>query len=235
MNNLSKRLESTLKPLYEKLLELKKTVDCAFCMQWGKNFSNVINTGILFVGKSVNGWITDEKDIDILFGNGSKRIFDRDDQMQWVDNLEGNIEGYNTSKSAFWRVVKTISQEFYPNNWFSHIAWSNLYKLSPFESGNPSNTLREKQLQLCREVLKNEIEILSPKYIVLLTSGWEKDFLCYLNGNNPTESIYKETWDDIHQIKVYEINNRIFISSSHPQGKNEIKHIETIIKLLKSY
>lgn len=216
-------------PLYEQLLKTAKPNDCAFCVQWGENFPDEKNTGILFVGKAVNGWVTNKKEIEILFGNGKKRIFDREDQIKWVDSEKS----YNARKSAFWRVVKAISQK--QNVWSDKIAWSNLYKISPFEGGNPSATLKEEQLKLCREILKTEIEILSPKFVVMLVSDWKHDFLRYLNNNQPTKSICKKTWDKNYETKVYKINGTFFITSLHPQGKKEDLHVNTIVEFLKKY
>ena len=110
MNGLTEKLKEALEPLYKELLKIAKPTDCAFCMQWGKNYPTEQNAGILFVGKAVNSWITDEKEIDVLFGNGSESIFDRADQMQWVEDMEGGEDVYNTRKSAFWRDIKQVSQ-----------------------------------------------------------------------------------------------------------------------------
>ncbi len=52
---------------------------------------------------------------------------------------------------------------------FDYIAWSNLYKIAPKESGNPSNCLCKKQLDVCREILKREIEVFDPTHILLIT------------------------------------------------------------------
>jgi len=231
MNDLTKKLREGLMPLYKELLGVAQLTDCAFCVQWGKKFPAGQNDGILFVGKAVNGWITEEKDMDVLFGNGNESIFDRADQMQWVEDLEGDENTYNTRKSAFWRVIKKISQKFHPDNWSSHIAWSNLCKIAPFKGGNPNDTLYYKQLSFCQEIFEKEIEILSPKYVILLTSGWEKDFLYFLNGKQPTESIHEETWGNGYETKVYRIKDTIFITSPHPQGKEEQTHVEVITHL----
>ena len=230
MKDLTKRLKEALMPLYKELLDVAQPTDCAFCVQWGKNFPVTQNEGILFVGKAVNGW-KEIDDIDTLFGDGKGRIFDISDQMQWVEDMEGS-EKYNTKRSAFWRLIKKISQTFYPNNWSSHIAWSNLCKIAPIKGGNPNESSYQAQLAFCQKILEKEIEILSPKYVVMLTSGWKKDFLWFLNGGK-TKSIRKETWGNGHETKVYKIKDVTFITSAHPQGKNEQTHVEKIIEFLK--
>jgi hypothetical protein len=224
--------------LYQGLLN-KNTFEniCAFCIQWGTNFPSEKNKGILFIGKAVNGWITDEIDVNILFGESAESIFARSDQMKWVHNLESNDNGYNTKKSAFWRVIKQVAQNqniYKKDEWYSYIAWSNLCKLAPFKGGNPSNPLYYEQLVTCQEILKKEIEIFSPKFVVMFTSGWEKDFLYFLNDNKENKIKKKINWDS-YETKLYEINGVVYIVSQHPQGKNETKHINTIVKLIDEY
>jgi hypothetical protein len=121
-------LRLTLKPLYQELLSklTSKNKLYTFCLQWGANFPQEKNTGILFIGKATNGWVTYTRDVEILFGDMRQRMFARSDQMEWVHNLERDKK-YNTRNSAFWRVIKKISQSVYGSDgWYSHIAWSNL-------------------------------------------------------------------------------------------------------------
>ena len=236
MNYFENQLREKLTPIYSRLLENNTYENvCTFCMQWGENFPEKENDGILFVGKAVNGWINDETDIDILFGNSEEKIFNRKDQMEWVHNHEGSENEYNTLKSAFWRVIKKVTLNFYPSeNWFSFIAWSNLCKIAPFKGGNPNDGLYYEQLENCQKILAKEIEILAPKYVILLTSGWEKDFLYFLNGGKETKSIKKVLWNG-YETKLYKINNINYITSQHPQGKPEEEHIETIVEIMKKH
>ena len=230
-----KELKDSLLPLYKELLKGNSFEDvCTFCLQWGEDFPADKKTGILFVGKAVNGWIHDETDINVLFGETSDRIFARSDQMEWVSRLEGD-EKYNTNKSAFWRVIKRVSQHYYPNEkWYSNVAWSNLCKIAPFKGGNPSDKLYYEQLKSCQKILSKEIEILSPKFVIMFTSGWEKDFMFFLNDNNHTKSVAKINWDG-YETKLYKIKDTIFITTLHPQGKNETNHVEVLTNLMKEY
>jgi hypothetical protein len=234
----NKEIRDGLFPLYQELLSKNTFKDvCTFCIQWGENFPFAKNEGILFVGKCVNGWASKETDANILFGDPNKQdtIFARPDQMKWVKDLEGDNDVYNTNKSAFWRVIKRVSQNLYPkDDWYSYVAWSNLYKLSPFEGGNPSEALCEEQLGACRKIFEKEIEIFSPKYVVMFTSGWEHKFLYHLNDNNHTKSELKEKWDD-YETKLFRIKDVIFIVSKHPERKPEDEHVEAITKLIKEY
>lgn len=233
MTTIEEKLRNELKPLYQKLLTQVNFDDvCTFCIQWGKNFSTEEGKGILFVGKAVNSWVNDEKDINILFGDTSKRIFARNDQMDWINDLEGPNDHYNTKKSAFWRVIKRISTHYFPTKWYSNVAWSNLCKIAPYsKGGNPNDKLYYQQLNLCQQILSKEIEILSPKVVVMLTSGWDKDFLNYLNNNKEPKSDLTIKWSG-YESKLYIINKVNYIVSHHPQGKNENHHVNAIIKLI---
>lgn len=204
-------------------------------MQWGRNFPLQPHCGILFVGKATNGWITDAEDINVLFGTGEDKIFDRFDQMQWVENLENNKSGYNTRRSAFWRVIKKVASNYYPKNWSSYIAWSNVCKVAPFTGGNPNDPLYYAQLENCQKILQKEIEILSPKFVVFLTgSAWAVDFLRFLNDGQETHSIHTEKWNK-YECKTYLLKDVYCILSVHPQGKKEKEHSNCIIKLINQY
>lgn len=235
MELLEEKLRKGLYPLYKELLESDIFDDdvAAFCVQWGEEFPEKEKEGILFVGKATNGWLNTSKDVDVLFGNTVKRVFNRDDQMEWVNDQEGSNEGYDTNKSAFWRVVKKISSHFYQDKWYANVAWSNLYKLAPGKTGNPDGSLRYKQSSACHKIFKKEIELLSPKYVIMLTSSWGMDFLVYMNGCVPV-SIGTESWGRGYETEMYEIDGTIYIKSFHPQGKSEPEHVEAIVRLLKS-
>jgi hypothetical protein len=227
-------LKKALKPIYKELLsqiDIDKDI-YTFCSQWGKSFADKDNKRILFVGKATNGWVSKSTDVETLFGNDDNRIFDRSDQMEWVNNLKGNTKGYNTNNSAFWRVIKKTAQNVLKtDNAIPKIAWSNIYKIS-YHSGNPDSKLKKMQKEYCKLILEKEIELMSPKYVVFLTSGWEKVFFKYLN--NGIEPIPTNTikWKGENYSKSYEIGKTTFITSSHPQGKNEEEHVKALTELL---
>ena len=229
---MKEKIKNKLKPLYKDLLESVSDVDYdlyPFFMQWGESFDTTGKRGILFVGKATNGWVTADRNLDALFDeNNENRIFNRDDQIEWVENLSGENEVYNTNKSAFWRVVKEFSIQFFKSNkWYENIAWTNLYKISP-EEGNPGGSLKRKQLPICNEILKKEIEILNPRSVIFLTSGWEEEFLNTVIGN---ASKTKEIEWDGHKTKSIIKDNRNYIISPHPQGKNEDLHVKVLLEL----
>lgn len=114
-NQIVTKIREELKPLYSEIVKL--TIEgetCTFALQWGSNFQFDQKAGLLFVGKAVNGWINQEKNIDILFSTSHKqRIFNLKNQLKWVNEDWGNKNGYNTKKSAFWSLLKKVTQEYH--------------------------------------------------------------------------------------------------------------------------
>ena len=76
------------KPLYQELVtcfrdEKWEAKIYPFFIQEGKKFP-MSSRKILFVGKSVNGWVTNSTDIEILFNGdseGKRKIVNRTDEM----------------------------------------------------------------------------------------------------------------------------------------------------------
>jgi hypothetical protein len=237
---MKEKLRAGLSPLYEELLNNFNEDVYVFCAQWGEKFPEEKNTGILFVGKAVNGWHEMDYTAIEIFDDNSP-IFAREDQMKWVDRQDGGSEvsEYNTRTSAFWRVVKLVAKDYcHSNEWYDHVAWSNLYKLSP--GGNPDARLQELQRNACCKILEKEIEILSPKVVVMLTSGWENPFLTYLNGGKAPEPINEVWWENKNEkkqfsSKAYKIKDVFVIQSYHPQGKPEDEHAEAILELISGF
>lgn len=229
-------LKGKLMPLYVDLLHTVDVVNyetCTFFPQWGKYFPWEEKCGILLVGRACNGWVTSSHNINVLFGSSEKSIFNRSNQMKWVEDCAGNKEGYNTNKSAFWRVSKRIAQCFYPNEWYSYVAWSNVCKVAPWEGGNPSDTLYFAQLQSCQKIFETEIRVLSPKVVIMFTGyDWAKDFLEFLNDKREPKSIMCQNWDK-YTCDVYYIKGTYFIVTKHPQRKNENLHVECIANIIK--
>ncbi len=230
----TEEIKKIIFPIYENLFKDISLKDiCSFCFQWGKDYPFGKNSGFLFIGKAVNGWITNETDLAKLFDlTNPDRIFARKDQIEWVNNLSGNTKGYNTRKSAFWRLIKKVSETYYPEKWYSNIAWTNLYKIAPWGGGNPNRKLQNAQRKYCFELLKKEIEILSPKYVIMLTSGWEWSFIKFLNNNEEICFVGEKKWGK-YKTSMIEINGIKFIISHHPQGKNEKNHQKAIVELIK--
>lgn len=240
MDNLTlKKLSEELKPIYSDLLNAVNKIQhfpiATFCTQWGKDWVKDSNSGIAFYGRATNGWITESLNINELF-DGPNPVFNRKDQMQWVKDYWNtpNNNNYKCCKSSFWRVIKQVSENFYPNNWESNIVWSNLCKIAPWEKGNPNRILYKAQLNYSQMIMEKEIEILGPKHIVIFTGQfWAHDYIKYLNNNIEPEPIKYESWsNNKYCIKVYLFGKRYFYLTEHPQGKPEKEHAKKLIELI---
>ena len=232
-NQIELELKKEIFPIYKDLLSKNDFKDiCTFAIQWGKEFPKEDNKGVLFVGKAVNGWITNDQNAENLFAiDNSERIFNRKDQIEWVNDLSGNTKGYNTKKSAFWRVIKNISYDLYADNWYKKIAWSNIYKIAPWNGGNPGSKMQRQQRLYCLEILKSEINILKPEYVIMLTSGWEWFFIQELKKQNELKEVSKVKWSG-YETTMFLKDNVKYIISHHPQGKKEQEHSKAIIELM---
>jgi hypothetical protein len=203
-----------LNPLYEELKEIAGENDSLFCVQIGDKFPD--SDGIIFYGRATNGW---EENCELT------KSISRENQLKWV-------EDYNTKRSAFSRIIKGISMFSYPEKWYDYVAWSNVCKIAPTSGGNPSDKSYYQQLEVCRKIFSKEIEILSPKHVILLTGwSWAKDFLTCLNGNIEPELLNEFSWEH-YNMHVCKINSVNFIIADHPRGKPESRIKGTILEVM---
>lgn len=235
-NEQVEKLRNELIPLYDKLIkdvaEEQPEEKAFFCMQWGKHFPERANEGLMFVGRATNGWQDHDYKTSSFFGHSFGQLFNLPDQMQWVEDGEGSSV-YNTKSSAFWRVIKAVSSHFHPQNWSSYVAWSDVCKVAPWEGGNPSDSLYYAQIGDCEEIFKAEVRALSPKAVIFFTGySWAKDILISLNGGKEPRSVETTLWGGGYKAIVYSINGTTYIISEHPQGKSEVEHAETLIKII---
>ncbi|EMB19940.1 MULTISPECIES: hypothetical protein [Treponema] len=230
------------KPLYQELVtcfrdEKWEAKIYPFFIQEGKKFP-MSSRKILFVGKSVNGWVTNSTDIEILFNGdseGKRKIVNRTDEMSWVVKPNAKRKGVKTYKhSSFWRLIYLITKSLLPKEkskeWYDYIAWSNLYKISP-KKGNPTDEMKKLQQEVCCKILDKEIEILQPKFIIFLTSGWEKFYINHLGID--LSSFSTVSWNKKnYKLRYHTISGITYILSQHPQGKHEKTHGNKIIEIV---
>jgi hypothetical protein len=96
--------------------------------------------------------------------------------LSWVASGNGYKSGTIGTRSAFWRTVRATFEVVTPaptnDNWYHSIAWSNLAKVAPAASGNPSNWLGQSQSPGAWELTLQEIDELDPRVILLITGNW---------------------------------------------------------------
>lgn len=184
--------------------ELVKKVDAAKIRKYNNKeltlhyFSkgDLYDGRLMLVGRAVNGWTKswihgqhcDEESPRIMLEELYKESMEK--PLAWVNYYWGrnekNEQGekmYNTARSSFWQLARQLLHKLTPEGewdetrWAEKLAWTNLYKVAPFEGGNPNEPLCRAQLEICREILRYEIEKLKPQKIVFVTDlDWFRDF-----------------------------------------------------------
>ena len=141
---------------------------------------------LLVIGRSVNGWVKDwsarqlrESSVRLSAVEWMRSDAEPLDgcRMRWVTDLWDARAGYNTHRSAFWRVLRRIVlSDTAPRpddaHWSSWLGWTNLYKVSPGAGWNPGADLQGAQRRSAIELLNLEVEEFRPRRVLALTGGW---------------------------------------------------------------
>lgn len=204
-----------------------------FCTQWGRKWDG----GILFVGRATNGW----QPIDL-----HALPFNRPNQMKWVDEVwykpeEGS--SWTGTKSPFWRVIRRIASHFYPHaarcdEWYNHIAWSNLYKCSFTECGNPTKQLMYETRESCQKLLEVDFEMLKPRVVVMFTESNKFDLDALdCNWSGPFLTGFKK-WGQIDgdcPLRIFKKASVCLIVSERPETRPEDIRVQTIVAAIEKY
>lgn len=231
---LRERLKQVLLPLYKRANINISPEASPYCTNWASKFPEESKRGILFVGKATNGWDNGHiKDLDAFFND--PHFLGNTERMR--QDHTGQSKGFNPNRSAYRRMIRNIGEYIYGKEWYDYIAWTNLYKFAPCKRGNPHSDLRRQQLSACKEILAQEIDILDPKIVIFFTSGWETEFISYLSQGQGLDTPLHATQTPDGKVKItlYEKQNRFFILTSHPQGKQEKEMFNKIKDLIKTY
>lgn len=127
----------------------------------------------------------------VEFGKYCSKKFNDTERFEWISPnfTSWKNKKYHIRKSPFWNVSEKIWNKVAGEEsrapakcpyyrWFEHIAWSNLYKISP-SSGNPGERMMHLQRQACVEILKTEIRELKPTVIIMIT---DRNWFCPFHG-----------------------------------------------------
>lgn len=194
-----KALKFALKDEYEKLLgTLRPPFKCndvsGFTPIIGLNYKGS-RSQLLVCGRAVNGWRgnLNFENTDAEIYKSMCNIHPKDlavgCEMNWIKRAktswDANIKNsYNHKRSSFWNGIRDVLKELEGDSeldtkedWPSLLAWSNVYKISPADKGNPNSKLRRVQIPQCKVILQKEIEFLRPKNILFITGNWGIDIL----------------------------------------------------------
>ena len=242
--------EDILRPIGEASGMRSKPRFCGFLACKGKLYDG----GLMVVGRAVNKWrgcipfeaIASRDDSCDERGRFAKEVADGGQDevcpMQWVlecwarprgtTRREDPPEGYNTKRSAFWRVIKQVTDKVRigasEEDWASHLVWSNLYKVAPKKGGNPTRKQMKAQFGGCKELLWREIDDFAPSRLLFLT-GWEdwaKPFLQECGEVALAEGTHVEATG---RLRTREGRSCATVVANHPQGKPEGKWVKEVL------
>ena len=221
-----------LRPIGQAADELPKGKIVGFMAVKG----NLYNRELMVVGRAVNGWTDDtilpsqlaEPDECRRYSEVVKRNSSGDANdcpMKWVQDYWQNPKGYNTRRSAFWRVILEVMEglEIASENdpWSSYLVWSNLYKVAPAKGGNPGNRLCDRQLDGCILLFETELDIYQPSRLLLLAGwDWAGAFVtnyCQMRHN----AGFVEATGQREETSI--------VVAKHPQRKREGEWVENVL------
>jgi hypothetical protein len=138
------------------------------------------------VGIAPNGWKCLNATSRELFMDDAEEQFNNKKRWDWIELINGaqylseerhitNLKDrYCVSQKAFWSYSKEVWEHLSHNTetdekWQENIVWSNLYKYSPAAGYNPDDKCARVQQAVCVEILKYELNVFQPDYVLLMT------------------------------------------------------------------
>ncbi|HEX8549922.1 MAG TPA: hypothetical protein VF681_00065 [Abditibacteriaceae bacterium] len=229
-----------------------------FMAMQGRHYNNKL----MVIGRAVNGWTKETWEPKSLGAADSVQGFvdgilmsvtaAESCPMQWVSKAWGNRltarpsnwnyvgnQDYNTRKSAFWRVIRSVVGELRLANveddsWPSHLVWSNLYKISPAAGRNPPAKMCSLQREDCISLLEMEIQIYKPRRILFLTGlNWADPFLKRIAPNIcPVPNSYL-----VHAAGTFSRGTSdacTVVVATHPERKPETEWVQEVIQAFRT-
>lgn len=147
------------------------------------------DTKVMIVGRAVNGWQEDFGDCSTLEATVDSVITQNNCLNKFAskstEDENGNI--YYYAKSPFLRMMRQLVGKFtgYEENWQQRLVWSNLYKISFREGGNPSWLMLRDDISLYRDLIISEIRQNEPDVVVFVT---DENFFDPYKGNKKYSS-----------------------------------------------
>ncbi|MBE6036272.1 MAG: hypothetical protein E7223_01420 [Clostridiales bacterium] len=177
-------------PTWAWISEKKLTV----CPHFVGNLYPESSLRLMVVGRAVNGWDVDaesctslEAALNMVFRQEDRFEDVAKDKIVYIDSQTGKEKSYRYSNSRFWKLIRHIlEQSGESENYHQRILWSNLYKVAPYTTGNPSWGLIKPQMQIYIDLLVKEIRLYKPSHILFITG------MDYLNPW-PNEPQFGET------------------------------------------
>lgn len=210
-------MEFLYKNIFEKLRGQGGSQDYEWFQAYG---DPDLRNHLMVVGRAVNDWTDfniEEKEFNDLY---SREVIPL--------TMDGDIEAffrdssqYNMRRSAFWRTTRAVTCGLYNCKWNDfgkYLSYSNLYKIA-LPHKNPNNALIRLQQVECINILRKEIELWNPSFILFLTGwDWVDPFLVDFEKNDGLTCFGRSGLLD--DCGVFPNGCRIAVIP-HPQGKKE--------------
>ncbi|MBM4356047.1 MAG: hypothetical protein FJ109_20035 [Deltaproteobacteria bacterium] len=149
---------------------------------------------IMVVGRATNGWDGGWSLPEALAAPDAivrrAKALSEQQKLSWVGSWwnrqcpcgEGQCAHvrYHIRRSAFWQVARELVLQVHSgaqDNWFEYLAWSNLYKIAPASTGNPTGREIELQKSAAVDLLSMELEALRPRLALFMVGmSWFEPF-----------------------------------------------------------
>ena len=226
------------------------------------------NAKIMIVGRAINGWCSikqvckdstksiDEQALEMV-NRCSKCNLDWVVGTNYYTKCNENDCPYAKDKdnkdrreknSAFWRFAKLIVKNYFEDinkifiegEWQKEIIWTNLYKASYENGGNPNNFYNP-QVRICDQILKREIELYRPKMIFFITEKNNKadkekfDFSWFVKEDKYIKGDDKRAFFDTYKlIREFDADDDEYGCKVYVTKRPEYRKIEEVYNEKKS-
>ncbi len=225
-----------LKEFYEKLYtdyvnsrcRVKLENCCHFTgMKGSKYDSNEIKFAI--IGRATNGWIGFDCNSKEKFAQNAFDEFYNKIGFDWVKNDGDKLTNggdYSLNSSRFWTSSRDIyyrlTKEAKEVRWIDNIAWTNLYKIAR-AGDNPTEAMCYAQLEACKDILNEELNIYSPTHILLVVdTPWFNDF-------SDLFSDYLLIENEDFVVGTAKFKNAKVVITSRPEYKSQQDFVENVL------
>ncbi len=194
--------------------------------------------GILVVGRATNGWpvkinpqSVSESAVSLL---QESKALSETDQMDWAlqwwngcrPSFAAGKATYRIRQSAFWQVARLIAETWYgplEEKWPLHLAWTNLLKIAPTSSGNPSSKEYWRQVETgAPQMLALELRMFKPALALVMTGwDWFAPFLSEIEVNpEPSGRIV---------VGSGNFDGSRVVVTRRPEGRNRVDFVSEVL------
>jgi hypothetical protein len=203
-----------------KELETRQNKLVAFAAKVGRDYSP---GGFMLVGRALNGgdpaWLpADMNDSDQrmkILAELRSSTFDN----EWTEWLRKD------HKRAFFRVGEKVFNKLFVHNenrfWADQSVWSNLYKVTYSETGNPPKWLRDTQVPFVNKLLEMEHACFRPTYMLILAGEW------WYRYHFDELGVERHKVADLH-VEAAQWGETKVVLAEHPQCKKEDKFVDQV-------